>query len=171
MADPFDVCPHGRVLCGNCRVFTIRQTVLIALATAVAAFIVGMATARAEEPLHIAQAAVGSGNVFNEDGANWCADAVVAWLGDRLPVAPSRSAKQLYNRFKAAGRLTDVPRPGDVVFFWRESPASWKGHVGVVESVTAVTMTTIEGNVGDKVVRRRYARNAVPQLLGYGRTR
>lgn len=112
---------------------------------------------------------VGQGNTFNTDGANWCADFAVHVTGDALPVEPSRSAKQLYTRFKAAGLLTTTPQPGDLVFWWRESPTSWKGHVGIVESVTADTITTVEGNVSNRVQRRTYPRQGMPKLLGFGK--
>jgi uncharacterized protein (TIGR02594 family) len=29
------------------------------------------------------------------------------------------------------GQNNPFPQRGDIVVFWRESPASWKGHVGV----------------------------------------
>ena len=178
-SEPFDVCPHGRVLCGNCRVFTVRQAVLIALASAAAAFFVGMSTARAAilvheddgETLQVARTYVGAGNEFNTDGANWCADFVVKVLGADLPVPPSRSARALFNAMYVAGLITDDPQPGDLVFFWRDSPSSWKGHVGLVEKVTPQFIATIEGNVGGKVVRQKYVRGAVPRLLGYGAVR
>lgn len=114
---------------------------------------------------------VGQPNRFNTDGAAWCADFAVHVTGDALPIKPSRSAKQLYTRFKAAGLLTKNPQPGDLVFFWRESPTSWKGHVGVVESVTSDTLTTVEGNVSNRVQRRTYPRHAIPRLLGFGKVR
>ena len=120
-------------------------------------------------PLERAKATIGHTNHFNHDGANWCADYVVTMAGERLPVSPSRSAKQLYQRFKAAGLVVSQPQPGDLVFFWRESPQSWKGHTGIVEAVSSTTLTTIEGNVGRIVQRRTYARHAIPRLLGFGR--
>lgn len=137
------------------------------------ALVLGMGSASAESLTIAARAAqhVGAGNRFNQDGQSWCADFAIAMAGAQLPVAPSRSAKQLFNRFKAAGRITADPVPGDLIFFWRESPTSWKGHVGIVESVTTTTITTIEGNVSDRVTRRTYPRQAVPRLLGFGTVR
>ena len=126
----------------------------------------------AAEPLPIVERAaryLWEGNRFNADGASWCADFAVHVLGEDLPVAPSRSAKALYNAFAKAGRLTNEPQPGDLIFFWRESPSSWKGHVGIVAAVDADTIATIEGNVTGRVTQRFYRRRAVPQLLGYGR--
>ena len=85
-----------------------------------------------------------------------------------LPVSPTRSARALYNRFKHAGRLTTEPQPGDLVFWWRNSPNSWTGHVGFIRTVTDTEIVTIEGNVNNRVVERRYPRHNISRLLGFG---
>lgn len=154
------------------RVWTVAQFVrFLAIATAiVGALIIAAQVAFGEErdPVKVAKLYVNYDNVFNDDGANWCADFVVAVFGDTLPVPPSRSARALWNAIKAASLTTNDPQPGDLIFFWRESPSSWKGHVGLVERVSASHVWTIEGNVGGKVVQRMYNRNAIPKLLGFG---
>ncbi len=52
--------------------------------------------------------------------ANWCA------LQADLPRSNAANARSWLN----VGRKTSFPVPGDVVVIWRESPSSWKGHVG-----------------------------------------
>ncbi|MDP2705063.1 MAG: CHAP domain-containing protein [Patescibacteria group bacterium] len=119
--------------------------------------------------LELALEYVGFGNVFNKDGLSWCADFVVAIFKGKLPVEPSRSAKILWKNFQEAGLTTKNPSPGDLIFFWRESPRSWKGHTGVIKEVTENHIVTVEGNIKGKVVVRTYKRNHIPRLLGYGK--
>lgn len=103
--------------------------------------------------------------------ASWCAG-FVSWVlreaGVDIPY--KLSARQFWNM--ARNRVT-TPQPGDIICFWRESPSSWKGHVGIVYKVGDGWITTIEGNVGAfpaKVKRITYY--GVPKnLLGYVRVR
>lgn len=53
--------------------------------------------------------------------ANWCA------LQAGLPRSNAANARS----WLKVGRKTSFPVPGDVVVIWRESPSSWKGHVGL----------------------------------------
>jgi hypothetical protein len=34
------------------------------------------------------------------------------------------------------GTKVAYPEPGDIVVFWRESPQSWKGHVGIFTGIS-----------------------------------
>jgi hypothetical protein len=91
----------------------------------------------------------------------------------------TRSARNLYNQFKAAGKLVEIPQPGDIVFMSRKG-APWMGHVAIITqgpyiplSASQKSIYTIEGNLGKypaklkKVYYPDYAK--VPRLLGYGR--
>lgn len=90
----------------------------------------------------------------------------------------TRSARNLFNQFDKAGKLVEIPQPGDIVFMSRKG-APWMGHCGIVEAVNLLNfayirqIVTIEGNLGPypaKLKRRSYRDYmAVPQLLGYGR--
>lgn len=67
--------------------------------------------------------------------------------------------------YKNAGRFyTKNPQPGDQIFFGDGD------HTGIVESVTATTVTTIEGNAGNMVCRKTYSLND-SYIDGYGRPR
>lgn len=112
---------------------------------------------------------VGSSNKFNKDGLSWCADFIVFVYKDKLPVESSRSAKSLWKNFQEAGLTTENPQPGDLIFFWRDSPKSWKGHVGTVKKVTPTEIITVEGNIKNKVVIRTYNRHHIPRLLGFAK--
>lgn len=63
-------------------------------------------------------------------------------------------------------RLTShVPKPGEVILFdWNVDGT--QDHAGIVETVTANQITTIEGNTSDSVNRRTYSRTS-KYILGY----
>jgi hypothetical protein len=111
------------------------------------------------------------------DGQPWCATFLVAGAlatGVRLPSA-SAYCPTMVNEFKRAGRFHTTPEVGDLAFFQFDAQAG-ADHVGVVESVGATTITTIEGNTskdssgsqsnGGGVFRRVRHRSLV---IGYGR--
>jgi len=103
---------------------------------------------------------------------SWCAG-FVSYVCDKAGVTSIEhclSAKKIYNEAKVNRLVVDKPEPGYLVCFWRDSKTSWKGHIGVVEKIDNEFIYTIEGNRGcyPSVVKRcKYAKNAVPKLLGY----
>jgi len=117
-------------------------------------------------------------NGLAEPPANWCA-AFISWcfytasleLIWTPPFKYSLSARSIYNDFGFKNWIKLKPECGDLIFFWRESPSSWMGHIGIVTDVLRNSIRTIEGNKGvfpAKVARYSYT-CPVPQLLGYGR--
>lgn len=65
--------------------------------------------------------------------------------------------------------VTSGSRPGDIVIFdWTLGDHDPSEHVGIVETVTSQTVTTIEGNSSDGVNRRNWAISS-PSIVGYGR--
>lgn len=67
--------------------------------------------------------------------------------------------------YKQAGRWSTTPQIGAQIFFsYRPGDVS---HTGLVESFTSTTVTTIEGNSNDRVVRRTYNINN-GNIYGYG---
>lgn len=121
-----------------------------------------------------------------KNGYEWC-DIFVDWcftqaFGHKLAWEmlgqPSHSAgagcefSAMY--FKSKGRFYKTPQPGDQIFFQSGGTAC---HTGIVESVTASTVTTIEGNTsgasgvvanGGGVCRKTYAIGS-GYIMGYGR--
>jgi hypothetical protein len=106
----------------------------------------------------------------------WCA-MFQSWCFDQagLPVGPGAKGaawcSAMADWFESHGRLTfgtDGIRAGDVIFFeWGSTPGGYD-HVGNVESVDGDWLTTIEGNVGNRVqrlVRHRTLRG----VASYGR--
>ncbi len=118
------------------------------------------------EAIEVAREEIGNGEVgannvnpYSDRDGPWCA-AFVCWvyrvaatrLQVELPFEPTNGAKRLYRRFLSrGGQVLDPSRamPGDLICWHRGKHGSWKGHVGLVESVdNAGCVHTIEGNVG-----------------------
>lgn len=89
---------------------------------------------------------------------NWCA------LKADLP----RSGELDARSWLTVGTPTGVPRLGDLVIFWRESPSSWKGHVGIYinHSENRQFIYCLGGNQNNQVNIKPYP---VTQLLGFRR--
>ena len=103
----------------------------------------------------------------NKNGYAWC-DVFVDWcffqLAGRNPVIAQAIECQtgdcgagcLYSRqyYQQQGRLSNIPKPGDQVFFTQNGEIC---HTGIVETVNGNSITTIEGNTSDQVARRSYS--------------
>lgn len=113
-----------------------------------------------------------------KQGFAWC-DVFYDWLfktcfgaslAMRMLCQPQNSAgagcSYSAQYYKAAGRWTRDPQPGDQIFFFDDSGQI--NHTGIVESVNGNTVTTIEGNSSDRVARRQYDINS-GYIAGYGR--
>lgn len=109
-------------------------------------------------------AASGGGeNVADE--VPWCAafvGAICAELG--LPNTGQLNARS-YLGWGVPVSLADV-MPGDVVVFWRGSPASWTGHVAFVVSIDGDNVLCRGGNQSNKVSDQRYP---ISTALGFRR--
>jgi len=135
--------------------------------------------------LEIAQAEIGKGEsegnnkgeairryAQGKDDQPWCASFVSYCLNEAgitelgYPVA----AKVIWNKGRKAGWQVNEPQVGDLICFWRESPHSWQGHVGIVKEVKSSEILTIEANLGDfpsLVKVNAYSKTDIPRLLGY----
>lgn len=56
------------------------------------------------------------------------------------------SCTQMYNAFKAQGRVFSVPKPGDIVVFRKSAGSSTMAHTGIVTRIANNTIYTVEGN-------------------------
>lgn len=86
-------------------------------------------------------------------GQPWCA-AFASWCLDTVAIA---GALALGGHFPPLPS-SDLPRPGDVMFF---GTGGGKGHCGIVIGVSAHEVMTIEGNCQDAVRCVRRARDLV----------
>ena len=68
--------------------------------------------------------------------------------------------------FKNAGRWTNKPSVGDVIFF---NVSGGINHTGIVVGVTSKAITTVEGNSSDMVSRRTYSVSEIGgKIAGFG---
>ena len=66
---------------------------------------------------------------ISTDEVPWCST-FVNWVAYKAGL--SRTNKANARSWLLVGQnVNDAPEPGDIVVFWRESPESWKGHVGL----------------------------------------
>ena len=74
----------------------------------------------------------------------------------------SFNSKKLTARsWLSVGESTNTPKVGDVVVFWRESPKSWKGHVGFFIKETKNYVYVLGGNQRNMVCIKAYAKSRV----------
>ena len=102
----------------------------------------------------------------SEDEIPWCSafmNAMAAGQGlEHTGKANARSWLEV-------GQEVGTPTPGDVVIFWRESPKSWKGHVGIYLNADDYgNIYVLGGNQGNMVSVKAYP---ATRLLGYRRLR
>lgn len=111
--------------------------------------------------------------------ANWCAG-FASWCFDQhedgCPWNYSLGARDIRTQFRRRGWLYQVdkqlPAPGDLIFWWREQPTGWKGHIGIVHQCADGIVYVIEGNKGGfpaPVRRYDYVLGRIDKLLGFGR--
>lgn len=112
--------------------------------------------------------------------SNWCT-AFVCWCFAQHSEPPAfrftLGARSLRNTFRRKGWLIQAtnenpPQPGDLVFWWRDRPSGWKGHVGLVHHAADGILYTVEGNKGGFPAPVRtfdYVLAKMERLLGFGR--
>lgn len=87
---------------------------------------------------------------INNDEIPWCST-FVNWCAKEanLPMSGKASARS----WLSVGKKVINPEPGDIVVFWRESPHSWKGHVGIFLGFNkdSSKVFCLGGNQGDAV--------------------
>lgn len=82
------------------------------------------------------------------DETAWCS-AFANWVAKEAGY--EQSGKLNARSWLTVGESTDTPEPGDVVVLWRESPESWKGHVGFFIRETKRYVYMIGGNQKNQV--------------------
>ncbi len=86
----------------------------------------------------------------------WCADFVSTCMRQSggSPWGHIASVRGIHDWAAQNGRLTNAPRPGDVILL--RGARGNLGHTGFVEKIENGYVHTIEGNTGNAVKRRRY---------------
>lgn len=98
-----------------------------------------------------------------KDETAWCS-AFVNWVAKKSGV--EFTGKLTARSWLKAGEKVAKPKIGDIVVFWRESPRSWKGHVGFFIRETKDWIYVLGGNQADQVKISAYRKN---RLLQYRR--
>jgi len=96
-----------------------------------------------------------------KDETAWCS-AFINWICWKLDLP--MSGKLNARSWLKVGEATESPEPGDLVIFWRESPSSWKGHVGIFVRETKKWTYVLGGNQSNRVKISAYYKKRV---LGY----
>ena len=95
------------------------------------------------------------------DETAWCSAFIsCSCMWATLPYSKELDARS----WLKIGKNTDSPELGDIVVFWRSSPESWKGHVGIFIRQTKSWVYMLGGNQGNKVCIKAYNKSRV---LGY----
>ena len=100
---------------------------------------------------------------IRDDETAWCA-AYVNWCAHMAGYQGSGAldARSLLK----IGTPVEVPLLGDIAVFWRESPESWKGHVGFPIGKITDEVPLLGGNQNNQVCIKPYPEERV---LGYRR--
>lgn len=96
-----------------------------------------------------------------KDETSWCS-AFMNWVA--LKAGVNRSNELTARSWLNIGSSVAKPEMGDVVVFWRESPKSWKGHVGIFIRESDGFVWVLGGNQNNQVNISSYKSNRV---LGY----
>lgn len=92
------------------------------------------------------------------DDVAWCA-AFVGWCLEECGIKSTGSL--LARSYLEFGKEIDIyeAQKGDIVIFWRDSPNSWKGHVGFYEGYDEIMIKVLGGNQSNQVKVSGYYRN------------
>lgn len=92
------------------------------------------------------------------DETAWCS-AFANWVAKTSGYEHSK--KLTARSWLSIGDSTSMPKVGDVVVFWRESPNSWKGHVGFFIKETRNFVYVLGGNQRNMVCIKAYSKSRV----------
>ncbi len=130
--------------------------------------------------VYIARGELGKGEIGGDNKGRYVKEYTrgkeVAWCSGFVSWVVNRAGKngnyllQARSWLKAQGsKRVTFPSPGDLIIFDR---GNGKGHVGIIEMVSAGRIVSIEGNVGNypsKVKRVIYKLSHIKNLIGFVR--
>lgn len=107
--------------------------------------------------------------------ASWCYLQACGGAASRMPFNYCPGARALMAEFQQKGWAVTpesgyLPKPGDLVFWWRVQLDGWQGHVGLVHQLKDGMLYTIEGNRSPRVQGFSYVFSRMDKLLGFGHT-
>ncbi|MEA3041166.1 MAG: hypothetical protein QOC65_655 [Sphingomonadales bacterium] len=95
---------------------------------------------------------------YPHDDIPWCGLFVAHCVGSTLPDEPLPTNPLGARNWAKFGVASPVA-PGAILVFWRESPAGFKGHVGLYHGEDDTAYHVLGGNQGDSVSVTRVAKN------------
>lgn len=108
---------------------------------------------------------------FQETGHSWVKNDEMAWCSAFVNWCALKAGLQGSGKLNArswldVGVALDVTEveAGEVVIFWRSSPKSWKGHVGIYIDHDDKYVYTLGGNQNNMV---RVSAYPIDRVLGY----
>ena len=93
-----------------------------------------------------------------KDETSWCS-AFVNWVAQQAGY--EKSNRLTARSWLSVGDSTMNPKQGDIVVLWRESPDSWKGHVGFLVKESKRYVYLLGGNQGNSVSIKAYPKNRI----------
>lgn len=102
----------------------------------------------------------------DDDETPWCS-IFVNWVAKKAGLKGTNKANA--RSWLLTGLNVDAtPEPGDVVIFWRGTPDSWQGHVGIFFgfSIDGERVYCLGGNQGNQVSVSAYS---IDNILGFRR--
>lgn len=104
--------------------------------------------------------------MFAEIGFDYVKDDETAWCSASLNFICKKLGYERSGALDAKSWLklpikVLQPTTGDIVVLWRESPSSWKGHVGLFINWDLNNVYVLGGNQGDMVSIQAYPRDRV----------
>ncbi|WP_431166327.1 TIGR02594 family protein [Tenacibaculum halocynthiae] len=96
-----------------------------------------------------------------KDETAWCS-AFANWVCKKVGV--DYSGKLNARSWLGVGKPVEIPKQGDIVVLWRESPNSWKGHVGFYIRQTKNYVYVLGGNQNDQVNIQAYPKKRLLQF-------
>lgn len=100
---------------------------------------------------------------FNSDEIPWCS-AFINYIAKQVGL--ERTKNLTARLWLNVGEVITEPELGDLCILWRQSPKSWKGHVGIYIRQTEDKVWLLGGNQNNMVNIRSYNKT---RLLGYRR--
>lgn len=93
---------------------------------------------------------------FAESGHKWVQDDETAWCSAFVNWCAKKCGYEFTGKLNARSWLNigwqaSSPEMGDLAILWRESPMSWKGHVGFVVNIIGDQVYVLGGNQRNQV--------------------
>jgi uncharacterized protein (TIGR02594 family) len=112
-------------------------------------------------------------DMFKEIGFDYVKDDETSWCSASLNFICKKLGYERSGALDAKSWLklpikVLQPTIGDIVVLWRESPTSWKGHVGLFISWDLNNVWILGGNQSDMVSIQAYPRD---RILGFRQTK